>query len=85
MKNSIMDSFIWIGTTLGAALGLLHGTYVYRTISARTPGISPRGLYAAVWTVALWTLFGSYVLAFWLIGCIAGAVVHLLPRRNVAG
>jgi hypothetical protein len=77
-----MDSFIWLGSTLGAVLGLLHGAHVYRTISARSRGENSRGLYAAAWTLVLWTLFGSYVLALWIIGCVAWALARLFPGRS---
>ena len=82
-----MDLFLWIGSAIGAALGFLHGVYLYRKITARASaggatGINVRGLYYAVWTFALWTLFGSYVLAFWLIGGIGSLTVRLIPKRS---
>ncbi|MCZ6665894.1 MAG: hypothetical protein O7B81_11350 [Gammaproteobacteria bacterium] len=86
-KGSIMDLFLWIGSAIGAALGFLHGVYLYRKITARASaggatGINVRGLYYAIWTFALWTLFGSYVLAFWLVGGIGSLTVHLIPKRS---
>lgn len=88
-KGSIMDLFIWIGSAFGAVLGCLHGVYLYRKISARAsaagaPGIDVRGLYYAVWTFVLWTIFGSYVLAFWLVGAVGSLTVRLIPKRNTA-
>ena len=82
-----MDLFLWIGSAIGATLGFLHGVYLYRKITARASvgdatGINVRGLYYAVWTFALWTLFGSYVLAFWLVGSIGSSLVRLIPRRS---
>ena len=84
-----MDLFLWIGSAIGAALGLLHAAYLYREIAARasaagTTGINVRGVYYGVWTFALWTIFGSYVLALWLIGAILSSVVRLIPRRSSA-
>ncbi len=84
-----MDLFLWIGSSIGAALGFLHAAYLYREIAARASaagatGINVRGLYYGVWTFALWTIFGSYVLAFWLIGGIASLIVRLIPRRSAA-
>ncbi len=78
-----MGMFLWIGSALGAVLGLVHGIYVYRDIAARADGTGAgagnrsRALYHGVWTFALWTLFGSYVLAFWLIGTAARALAGL--------
>jgi hypothetical protein len=76
-----MTLFLWIGTALGATVGLLHSVYLYREINARTErpasaGINSRGFYYAVWTVGLWSLFGSYILGLWLIGSIAKALVR---------
>ncbi|MGR9090936.1 MAG: hypothetical protein ACU85U_10200 [Gammaproteobacteria bacterium] len=77
-----MTSFLCIGSALGATLGLLHGFCLYRAIATRaavtgSPGLNVRGLYYAVWTLILWTAFGSYVLALWLLGIIANTLVHL--------
>ncbi len=82
-----MDLFLWIGSAIGAVLGLLHGAYLYRKITARASaagaaGINVRGLYYAIWTFALWTIFGSYVLAFWLVGSIGSLTVRLISRRS---
>jgi hypothetical protein len=45
-------------------------------------GVNARGLYYAAWTFVLWTVFGSYVLAFWLIGGIAEPLARLGRRRS---
>jgi len=84
-----MESFFWIGSACGAALGLLHARYLYRQIIVRSTtagatGVNRRGLYYAIWTFALWTIFGSYVLAFWLIGGTAAALACLIPRKSSA-
>jgi hypothetical protein len=73
---------MWIGAGVGACLGLLHGLQLYRSIGARAHGYPRRGLYTAIWAFVLWTLFGSYVLAFWLIGFGIRTIVGLLPRRS---
>lgn len=84
-----MALFLWIGCACGATLGLLHALYIYRQIAARnsTPGatdINRRGLYYGIWTLVLWTIFGTYALAFWLIGAIATALIRLKPGKNSA-
>lgn len=78
-----MAVFLWIGSGLGALLGLAHGIQVYRGIAERAPADGRasgrlRAAYYALWTFALWTLFGFYVLAFWILGLIAYPVVHAL-------
>lgn len=80
-----MDNFLWIGSALGAVLGLLHGIYLYRQQTARalargTTSGRAIGLYYGLWAFALWTLFGAYVLAFWILGSIAYWIARLVPR-----
>jgi hypothetical protein len=63
-----MDQFLLLGTVLGAVLGALHAPLVFRQRIV-DGGLSPAGAaYFALWAFALWTLFGAYLLAFWLIG-----------------
>ena len=78
-----MHVFLWIGSALGAVLGLLHGVYLYRQ-QAATAGGRAMGLYYGLWAFALWTLFGSYVLAFWVLGLIAHAISRLARMRRSA-
>lgn len=85
-----MDTFLWIGGALGAVLGVLHGFSLYRKMVARAAtagtgagtgadigGSAGRALYFGLWTFVLWTVFGSYVLAFWLIGGAARSLAGL--------
>ena len=72
-----MSSFLWIGTGLGAFFGILHGAYLYRQqIAVRGRAA---GLYYGIWTFALWTLFGAYVLVFWILGFILYSIGRLAP------
>jgi hypothetical protein len=78
-----MSEYLLLGSVVGAVLGLTHGISVYRQIAARNstgigPGGSLQGLYYALWTFALWTLFGSYVLVFWLLGALGYPIVRLI-------
>jgi len=80
-----MIEFLWIGSVLGAVVGLLHGIYLYRQQAAWAPANDPTrnrtaGLYYGLWAVALWTIFGAYVLAFWILGVVARPVARLLSR-----
>jgi len=83
-----MILLLWIGSVCGAILGLLHAFYLYRQIAARYAragafGVNVRGLYYSIWTVALWTLFGSYVLALWLIGSFVSVLSRLILKKRV--
>ena len=72
-----MSSVLWIGTGLGALFGFLHGVYVYRQqISLHSRAT---GLYYGIWAFTLWTLFGAYVLVFWILGFIAYSIARLAP------
>jgi hypothetical protein len=84
-----MDNFLLMGSALGALLGLLHGVYLFRQIAVRPPadgipGGKAQGLYYALWAFVLWILFGSYVLAFWILGLLAYPIVRLVQRQRVA-
>ena len=84
-----MNEFLLIGSTFGAVLGLLHGIYLYqlqasRAVASGLTGSRAKGLYYGLWTFALWTLFGSYVLAFWILGSVASVIARLIPGRHAA-
>ena len=80
-----MNSAILIGGAFGAGIGLVHAIGLARRLVARSdfasPGFSPSGiwtpLYYGLWTLLLWTVFGSYVLYLWLIACGAFGAHHL--------
>jgi len=76
-----MISFLWIGTVLGAFAGLFHGVQVCRQQIAAT-GSRAAGLYYGAWAIALWTLFGAYILAFWILGAVAYSVTRLVPQSR---
>jgi len=77
-----MSLVLWGGLFVGAVFGLLHGAYVYRVIS--TPGggaAHARAGYYAIWTLALWLLFGTYVLVLWLVAVVAYGIARLFRWR----
>jgi hypothetical protein len=83
-----MGTFLWIGSALGAAVGLLHGIYLYRQQVAWALANEPysskaTGIYYGLWAILLWTVFGAYVLAFWMLGAIAWLIMRVvrLVRR----
>ena len=72
-----MTSMFWVGTIIGAILGLLHAGYVYRVVSV--PGgaaAHTRAGYYAVWALALWLLCGTYVVVLWIISVVAYAIAR---------
>lgn len=78
-----MTAFLWVGTSLGAIFGLLHGVCVARQQFAAT-GNHARALWFALWTAMLWTLFGAYLLAFWLVGAATFALSCAFRREHAA-
>lgn len=60
------------GSIVGVICGLAHALYVYRVTTPSSAGDSPPGgvppIYYALWTLALWVLFGTYVLVLWAVG-----------------
>jgi hypothetical protein len=84
-----MNSFLWLGSAFGAILGMLHGIYLYRqqaawALASGTTGGRAIGLYYGLWAFALWTLFGAYVLALWVLGSIAYLIARLVSGRRMA-
>ncbi len=73
-----MTDFLLIGSALGALVGFFHAWRIYAgqletglamgcDAAAR---VRLRALYSALWTWALWTLFGSYLFALWLLSLV---------------
>lgn len=70
-----MANFLIVGTVIGALIGLFHAwvDFARRIKNARntstgtTMAEGVKATYAAAWILALWTLFGFYVLALWLV------------------
>lgn len=79
-----MVEFLWVGTCLGAVFGGLHGVSVFRRHRAAPGGSVGTALYFALWTVALWTSFGAYVLAFWILGALGLLLARLIRRPGIA-
>ena len=75
-----MAMFIWIGTAIGFVVGTFHARSIFRQRLAQGVGM-PKAIYFAVWTLFLWSLFGAYVLAFWLLGA-AGIAVSRAGRQG---
>ena len=86
-----MNTVVWIGSLLGLAIGSLHAVYLYRrrVADARESATASatahlEGAYYGLWALALWVIFGTYVLVLWVIGVVAYSIVRLFPRRGAA-
>ncbi|MEM7172701.1 MAG: hypothetical protein AAF530_21230 [Pseudomonadota bacterium] len=77
-----MTEFLWVGATIGTAIGFLH---MLRTILTRwsQPGLTPlKTVWQAIWIWALWILFGAYVLAFWIMGAVCWGLWSMLTIKR---
>jgi hypothetical protein len=72
-----MSGFLWAGGMFGALFGLIHAVQIYRQRMTDERASPVRAAYFALWAVGLWTLFGAYLLAFWIIGAVGLAVSRL--------
>ena len=72
-----MEEFLWSGASLGAVVGVIHAAHAYRQRVADEGDSPGRAAYFALWAVVLWTLFGAYLLAFWIIGAVGLAISRL--------
>ena len=70
-----MLELLWqIGALAGAVAGCAHAVDIYRrcdraVVGGRLHG-RVRAAYHALWTLALWILFGAYVLAIGVVGTV---------------
>lgn len=78
-----MTTVLWTGTVVGALLGFFHAIYVYRMVAVEAGAAGhARAGYYALWTLGLWTLFGSYVLVLWLISVVVYAIARAVGWRT---
>jgi dimethylaniline monooxygenase (N-oxide forming) len=83
-----MSALLWAGTIVGTACGLGHGVYVYGRVSREAPLATPGGpnrpsaISYALWTLALWALFGVYVTVLWIVACCFYIPSRLLGRQS---
>ncbi len=91
-----MNTIVWIGSLLGLVIGSLHAVYLYRRrvadaresaaagTTAHLATAHLEGAYYGLWALALWVIFGTYVLVLWVIGAVAYSIFRLFPRRGAA-
>ncbi|MFQ6030658.1 MAG: hypothetical protein ACE5Q6_24570 [Dehalococcoidia bacterium] len=83
-----MTTLMYIGTTLGLIVGLIHAGYVYMKKTGESPAnlaahpvsVRANAAYFALWTLGLWVLFGSYVFNFWVTALVVFAIYQALKR-----
>lgn len=78
-----MSSLLVAGILFGAIVGILHAIQII-VARASGPGSMAKAMWHAIWFFALWTVFGPYVLAIWLIGAVLLALSRLVsaPRTE---
>jgi hypothetical protein len=77
-----MMEFLWTGVVVGAVMGLLHMLHTFASRLGR-PGLgSLKTFWQGVWTWGLWTVFGAYVLTFWILGLICLGAARLLNAKR---
>ena len=83
-----MNTLMIIGTTVGLIIGLVHAGYVYLQRTKEDPQklvehpvkVRVNAVYFAVWTLALWAAFGSYVFNLWLISVVIYTAYNGIKR-----
>ena len=91
-----MNTIVWIGSLLGLVIGSLHAVHLYRrrvadaresAASGATADLATarlEGAYYGLWALALWVIFGTYILVLWVIGAVAHSIFRLFPRHRPA-
>ncbi len=72
-----MTYVLWIGSALGAVIGLFHAAYLYRGHDAAT---GTGSVYRGLWAFLLWTILGSYVLVLWIVSVVAYSLYKIVPK-----
>lgn len=78
-----MSTFLTLGLFIGAIIGALHARSIYRDRIASSAGTG-EAVWFALWTFGLWTLFGAYLLALWILGAFGMAASRLWPSKSAA-
>ena len=74
--------FLTVGIFAGLAVGLLHSFQILGH-HRHLPGKAGMAFifYRAIWAVLLWTLFGAYLLFFWLLGLVLRPLAGWRTKR----
>ena len=88
-----MSTLLMIGTTVGVIVGLVHAGYVYfrrtredpKKLAEHPVRVRANAAYFALWTLALWVAFGSYVFNLWLISVVIYTAYNGIKRLPIPG
>ena len=75
-----MGNFFWFGTLLGFVIGCAHFAQILISRLSGNELNFSKTVWHALWVLALWTLFGSYVLLLWLAGILLLVTYRALYR-----
>ncbi len=87
-----MSTLLIIGSAVGVIIGLVHAGYVYFQRTKEDPKkladhplrVRANAAYFALWTLALWVVFGSYVFSLWLISVVIYAAYQGIKRLPIS-
>jgi len=65
-----MGTVIWLGTAVGFVAGLIHAVHLVGEHHATGSNGLAVTIYRAIWALILWSLFGAYLLALWILGSV---------------
>lgn len=86
-----MSTLLMIGTAVGVIIGLVHAVYVYSQRTKEDPKklaehplrVRANAAYFALWTLALWVAFGSYIFYLWLISLVIYGAYQGIKRLSI--
>ena len=83
-----MGALLWLGLAVGLTCGLAHAVYVFSCVNRKSAMVAPSNpgrpssLIYAIWTLALWLLFGLYVTVLWVVACCFYIPSRMLGRPS---
>ena len=75
-----MSDYFWVGAALGFVVGFINFLSIVSSRLGIAELSAQKTLWIGLWIWALWTIFGSYVLVFWIVGLILFGATRLLHR-----
>ena len=79
-----MTYLLWTGAFVGLVIGFFNMLNVVSTRLGQ-PGLKPiKTLWQGLWIWLLWTVFGAYVLVFWIAGLLLLGSAQVVRRRRPA-
>lgn len=75
-----MGDILFYGTCIGAVIGVIHAIHFVAT-RLSGPGNPVRTIWHGTWLFVLWTAFGTYVVALWLIGVLVLGIAKVVSSK----